>query len=90
MQSPTGFKRRFQIAAPWGEQEQEEEEEEESGGTTDLGFAPREAAGHGMFVAGVQGVVGAGDKDLAPLNEAGGQKPRDGAKDHFLNEFRAH
>ena len=44
----------------------------------------------GVFVAFVQSVIRAGHKHLAPLDEAGGEKPSDHANDDFLDEGGVH
>lgn len=44
----------------------------------------------GLIVAGVQGFIGAGDEHFSPLDQAGGEKAGDGAKDDFLKEGGAH
>lgn len=57
--------------------------------TRDLGPAVQ-ATGHSVFVAGVQGIVSAGNEDLAPLQKTGRQKPCDSAEDDFLDKGRVH
>jgi hypothetical protein len=46
--------------------------------------------GSAMLVTGVQSFVGAFYEDFAPLDEAGGGKPGDGAKDDFLEKRGLH
>ena len=43
-----------------------------------------------FFVAGIKGVVSTFDKDLAPLDEAGGEKRGDHADEDFLDEGGVH
>jgi hypothetical protein len=43
-----------------------------------------------MLVAFVERVIGAFDEDFAPLNERGGQEPRDHTNQDFLDEGRLH
>ena len=49
-----------------------------------------EAAGDGVLVAGVQGVVGPGHEHFPPLEEAGRKKARNHANDDFLDEGGVH
>ena len=44
----------------------------------------------GLLIAGVQRVVSAGHKHLAPLEQRGGEKPGNRAKDDLLEERRVH
>jgi hypothetical protein len=43
-----------------------------------------------VLIAFVQGVICAFDKDLCPLNQSGGQKRNEGAKEDFLEKGRVH
>ena len=43
-----------------------------------------------LFVAAVEGVIGAFDEDFAPLDKAGGEEPGDRAKNELLDKCGVH
>lgn len=70
-------------------QDQEQDQEQEQEWWPDLWFRFGEP-GRSVLVAFVQGVVRAGHEHLSPLDEAGGEKARDRAKNDLLEKCGLH